>query len=499
MRLLVRVSGAIGLVALAAGCAGFAARAAAQSYEPTWESVNKRPTPEWFTDAKFGIIIHWGVYSVPGYAPVLPGQLAYAEWYWHNMTEGRDNPKASAIEKGTWAYHQRVYGADFPYKDFAPMFKAQLYDPDQWAAIFADSGAKYIVLTSKHHDGFALWPSMEASRDWGRPWNAAVIGPKEDVLGELTDAVRRKGLKMGFYYSLYEWYNPLWLTDKPKYINDHMIPQLKDLVTRYKPSVLFTDGEWELPSSAWRSPEILAWLFNDSPVKNEIVVNDRWGKETRHVDGGYWTTEYTAGMSGIAHPWEESRGMGFSYGYNRDESLKDYHTGRELVMMLVDIVSRGGNFLLDVGPRADGTIPVIMQDRLHQMGEWLRVNGEAIYGTRPWTTTRQWTAGTVPTFKYNAQYSSAYDVTELTGAPAAGKAAIEAFFTAKGNDVYAILPRWPERSFLLKDVSGVKAVTLLGAAGTLKFHKAGNGTEIELPRLPNELLHEPAWVLKVSR
>ena len=132
---------------------------------------------------------------------------------------------------------------------------------------------------------------------------------------------------MGFYYSLYEWYNPLWLSDKPRYISEHMIPQFKDVVTRYKPSIIFTDGEWELPSADWKTPEILAWLFNDSPVKNEVVVNDRWGKETRHKHGGYWTTEYTPGMTETNHPWEESRGMGFSYGYNRAEKLRDYHTG----------------------------------------------------------------------------------------------------------------------------------------------------------------------------
>ncbi|MDE3148778.1 MAG: alpha-L-fucosidase, partial [Acidobacteriota bacterium] len=427
----------------------------AQTYQPTWESIDKRPTPAWFTNAKFGIIIHWGVYSVPAYAPVIPGKLAYAEWYWHNMTEGRDNPKANAIETGTWAYHQKMYGANYAYQNFAKDFRAQLFDPDQWADILADSGAKYVVLTSKHHEGFALWPSKEASADWGRPWNAVETGPKRDVLGDLSEAVRRKGLRMGYYYSLYEWYNPLWLSDKQRYIREHMFPQFKDLVTRYKPSIIFADGEWELPSSEWHSPELLAWLFNDSPVKDDVVINDRWGKDTRHKHGGYWTTEYTAGMSGMSHPWEESRGMGFSYGYNRAESLKDYHTGRELVIMLVDIVSRGGNLLLDIGPKADGTIPVIMQDRLRQIGSWLRINGEAIYGTRPWKTTRQWSAGQVPTFNYNKEYSSAYDVAALTGKPEPGKAAIEAFFTARGNSLYAILPRWPGRTFLLKDVTDV--------------------------------------------
>jgi alpha-L-fucosidase len=304
---------------------------------------------------------------------------------------------------------------------------------------------------------------------------------------------------MGLYYSLYEWYNPLWLKDKPRYVSEHMMPQFKDVVSRYKPEVIFSDGEWEMPSADWRSPELLAWLFNESPVKDQVVINDRWGSDTRHKHGGYWTTEYTPGMSGMEHPWEESRGMGFSYGYNRAERLEDYHTGRELVTMLVDIVSRGGNLLLDIGPNADGTIPVIMQERLVQIGAWLKVNGEAIYGTRPWKATRQWSAGEQPKIAYNEEFATAYDVTKLTEKPEAGKAAIEAFFTAKGDDVFAILPRWKEGSFLVKDVTGVKSVTLLGPGTVLKFKAAPVGVAVQLPELPEELRAQPAWVLKIGR
>jgi len=325
------------------------------------------------------------------------------------------------------------------------------------------------------------------------------MGPKRDLLGELSDAVRAKGVRMGIYYSLYEWYNPLWLHDKPKYVEDHMFPQFKDVVTRYKPSIIFSDGEWDWPSANWRSPELLAWLFNDSPVRDEVVINDRWGSDTRHKHGGYWTTEYTAGMSGMEHPWEESRGMGFSYGYNRAEKLEDYHTARELVMMLTDIVSRGGNLLLDIGPKGDGTIPVIMQERLREIGDWLRVNGDAIYGTRPWKQTRQWSAGEMPQVKYNSEFESAYDVTKLTGKPEAGKAAIEAFFTARGNDLYAILPHWPEGGFVVKGVTGVKEVRLLGFDQSLKFKAVPGGVRIDVPFLPEELAHQPTWVLKISR
>ena len=471
----------------------------AQSYEPTWDSVDKRSTPAWFGDAKFGIFIHWGTYSVPAYAPVLPGKLAYAEWYWNALTNGKSNPKADDLQKGTWAFHQKVYGADFPYQNFAPMFKAELFDPDHWADVFAQSGAKYVVLTSKHHEGFALWPSKEASATWDRPWNAVEIGPKRDVLGDLSDAVRRKGLRMGFYYSLYEWYNPLWLYNKPRYVREHMFPQFKDLVTHYKPAIIFSDGEWEMTSADWHSPELLAWLFNESPVKDEVVVDDRWGSDTRHKHGGYWTTEYTAGMSGIDHPWEESRGMGVSYGYNRAEDLNIYHTGRELVFILIDTVSRGGNLLLDIGPRADGMIPVIMEERLTQMGDWLKINGEAIYGTRPWKNSRQWTAGEVPKIEYNKEYSSAYDVTKLIERSTDGKASIEAFFTSKGDEIYAILPHWSGHTLVIKDLSGAKSVVLLGSSTPLKSKSSKTGLSIELPALPEDLRQQPAWVLKISK
>jgi len=469
---------------------------AAQTYQPTWDSIDKRPTPTWFTDAKFGIFIHWGVYSVPGYAPVIPGHLAYAEWYWHAITEGRKS-SSDPVNAGSWEYHKRVYGADFNYQNFAPDFKAQLFDPGHWADVFERSGAKYVVLTSKHHEGFALWPSREASADWGRPWNSVEIGPHRDLCGDLAAAVRAKGLKMGFYYSLYEWYNPLWLSDKPRYVREHMFPQFKDMVTRYHPATIFSDGEWELPSADWHSAELLAWLFNESPVKDEVAVDDRWGSDTRHKHGGYWTTEYTPGLSGLDHPWEESRGMGYSYGYNRAERLDHYHSGRELVILLTDLVSRGGNLLLDIGPRSDGMIPVIMEERLIQIGDWLKVNGDAIYGTKPWTRTRQWGPGEQPKMNYNEEFNTQYDVTKLTDVQPAGRASIEAFFTSKGNNVYAILPHWPH-TFTLRDfdASKLKSVSLLGAQMPIHWNAAGNSVVISLPDMPEHLMKQPAWVLK---
>jgi alpha-L-fucosidase len=339
-----------------------------------------------------------------------------------------------------------------------------------------------VALTSKHHEGFALWKSAEANRSWGRPWNAVDIGPRRDVLADLTAAGRRRGLHMGIYYSLYEWYNPLWLTDRARYVAEHMTPQFKDVVSHVRPDIIFSDGEWEISSDEWHAAELLAWLFNESPARELVVVDDRWGKDTRHKHGGYYTTEYTSGMSQSEHQWEESRGMGFSYGCNRAETLADYHTGRDLLMMLLDIVSRGGNLLLDIGPTADGRIPVIMEERLVQIGDWLRPNGAAIYGTRPWKRSRQWSAGQVPKLE-EKEFMSDYPIGDLVDTPRSGFARVEAFFTAKGNTVYAILPHKPVGEVVLGDLAprAEMSATLLGTGQKLTWTARGKGIALRIP------------------
>lgn len=431
--------------------------------------------PAWWGEAKFGLFIHWGPYAVPAFA--APGE--YAEWYWHELRSPNCPDHATVA-----AFHAAHYGADFAYQDFAGAFTADLFNPQAWADLFRRSGARYVVLTSKHHDGFALWPSAEASRTWQRPWNAVEIGPRRDLLGEIATATRAAGLRFGIYFSLYEWFNPLYLADPDRYVTEHMVPQFKDVVSRYAPAVIFADGEWEHPSATWRSPELLTWLTQESPCRDEVVINDRWGAETRHQHGGYYTTEYGSGLADATHSWEENRGMGHSYGYNRAENLSDYTTGREFILMLADIVSRGGNFLLNIGPTADGRIPVIMQQRLTEIGDWLAVNGDAIYGTTTWDRAVQWSAGTVLDAT-RGQYKSGYDILQLTVNPPPGAAVKEVMFTRKGTTLFAIVPVLPAPELILHDLVLPPATTisLLGFADSVAWRQTGNAVVIAVPTL----------------
>ena len=462
-----------------------------QPYKPNWNSLNERKIPTWFHQDKFGIFIHWGVYAAPSYAPVIPNSGdSYAEWYWYRLKEK---------QKDFVAFHDKNYGADFLYPQFETMFRAELFNPAQWADVFKRSGAKYIVLTSKHHEGYCLWNSAEADRNWGHPWNAVTGAPKRDLLGDLTTAVRAEGLKMGYYYSLYEWFNPLWQADKKKFVSDHLFPQFKDLVTKYKPSIIFSDGEWDLTDTAWRSPELLAWLFNESPVANEVVVDDRWGSNTRGKNTGatYTTSEYGSGMDPNVI-WEESQGIGHSYGYNRNEQLDDYKTSHDLILMLCDIVSRGGNLLLDIGPTADGRIPVIMQQRLIDIGDWLKINGEAIYETEAWKAPAQWSEGKRMT-KKDESFMADYSVAKMV-VPRKDTAHIECFFTQKNKDIYCLVPSYRSK-LLLKNITaiaGSKAM-VLGTNKFLQWKQQGRNVSLDLsPLEPGDLSPSGIFVVKLT-
>lgn len=340
----------------------------AQEVQPTWQSINERGYPEWFSDAKLGIFIHWGVYSVPAYA----GIEGYGEWYYRGLMVG-DTVRIN--------FQNKTYGDGITYRDFDKLFKAELWNPNEWAEIFAQSGAKYVLLVTKHHDGYCLWDSKYQPN-----WNSVVGGPKRNIVSELTEAVRNKGIKMGFYYSLTEWTNPkhIWMQDPDdsigNYVETYMIPQFKELVDRYKPSVIFTDGEWNNKATDFKAEELISWYYNT--VGAEAIVNDRWGAGTEH---GFRTPEYSSGILQTDRPWAECRGIGRSFAYNRREPLSNYLTSKELIQHFSKLVAAGGGMTLNVGPTADGKIPLIQQERLKDLGDWLKINGEAIYETRPFS------------------------------------------------------------------------------------------------------------------
>ncbi len=440
---------------------------AQKKYEANWASIDSRPVPEWFEDSKFGIFIHWGLFSVPAWGPTKDvGVYAkYGEWYWKRLMDEKAEGHAQFKK-----FHESTYGDKFQYQDFVKDFTCELFEPDEWARVIQQSGAKYVVLTSKHHEGYTLWPSAQS---WN--WNAVDAGPHRDLAGDLTKAVKGKGLHMGFYYSLYEWFNPLYAANINQYVDTHMLPQMKDLVIRYQPDVLWTDGEWDHPSETWRSTEFLAWLYNESAVKDRVVVNDRWGKETRSKHGGIYTTEYdllheeSAVGKKIEHPWEECRGIGTSFGYNRNEYLENYSSSQELVNILVDKVARGGNLLLNIGPTADGRIPVIMQQRLKDMGDWLKVNGEAIYNTRSWS-------------------KAATPQKETT-----------VFYTTKGKNLYVICTQWPKGKLTVDGINATGKVSMLGYTGKVTAAATGGKLTITPPSVsPLTIPCQFAWTFKVE-
>ncbi|WEO93973.1 alpha-L-fucosidase [Streptomyces sp. FXJ1.172] len=358
------------------------------NYAPTEASLSAHQAPYWFQGAKFGIFIHWGVYSVPAWSPV---GKEYAEWYWDHMQD-----PANAV----YAHHRDTYGEDFGYDDFIPRFTAEKFDPRAWVELFRDAGAQYHVLTSKHHEGFALWDTRVCDR------NAVRMGPGRDLVKELFEASRRYApeLHRGLYFSMPEWFNPdnPWMGHAPRnpytlapvpytgytsgkdYVRDYQAPQMLELIHGYDPEIIWCDI-----GGANDSLHVLAEYFNHAKNRArplDVTVNNRSGIAFHD----FTTPEYTTYGNTVVAKWEASRGLDpFSYGYNQATPDSAYMTAEEVVHSLVDIVSKNGNFLLDIGPRADGTIPEIMQTRLRETGEWLKVNGEAVYDTTYWSRTAQ--------------------------------------------------------------------------------------------------------------
>ncbi|MFN8258970.1 MAG: alpha-L-fucosidase [Bacteroidales bacterium] len=433
-------------------------------YEPSWESLDSHKMPQWYLDAKLGLSMHWGVYSVPAWAPRVEG-ISYAEWYGYRMHE-KGNP--------TVDYHKENYGESFTYDDFIPKWKAESYNPDEWAAFAKKMGAKYIFITSKHHDGFCLWPTKYTDR------NAMKMGPKKDILGQFFAAARKQGLKAGLYYSLYEWYNPLYtgkeipyagLKKVNNYVEDFMIPQIKELIDLYHPDFFYFDGEWDQPESFWKMKEVVAYYYNQAEKrKQEVFVNDRFGKDERGKHGDLYNVEYdfNKGNEGsLNHKWSYWQGIAKTFGFNQDTDPEDCLSPKQFIDKVIKGVSQNGNFDINVGPTAAGKIPDYEQYPLLQLGKWLEVNGEAIYGTSPW----------------NIQNEG------------------DVYYTAKGDYVYAIFLRWQGSEFILKSLKPVEGskITMLGVAGELNWtwdnEKGLNITYPNQKSRPTKCSY--AWVFKI--
>lgn len=360
-------------------------------FAATWESLKGYTVPAWYEDGKFGIFIHWGLYSVPAFDN---------EWYPRNMY---------LKDSATYKHHLDTYGLQttFGYKDFLPLFKAQHFDPDAWAILFQQAGAKYVVPVAEHHDGFAIYDCSFTR------WNAVKMGPKRDVLGELAAATRRQGLTFGLSYHRAEhwwflnggkdipsdvqdmhyadFYGPAQIDPEhhppdTAFLDDWMA-RLGELVEQYQPQLVYFDCWIEQPGFQPYLSRFAAYYYNRAAAGNQgVVINYKQDKcKDRHAFAeGSAVYDIERGQLSEILPrfWQSDTSILRNSWCHM--ASPDYKTVPELIRDLVDIVSKNGALLLNIGPRADGTIPEKDAEMLRSIGRWLAVNGEAIYASRPW-------------------------------------------------------------------------------------------------------------------
>jgi alpha-L-fucosidase len=472
-----------------------AAEAAAGPFRSDWGSLKQYHAPAWYENARFGIFIHWGLYSVPGFGN---------EWYSRNMyREG--SPE--------YAHHRETYGPQdrFGYKDLIGLFKADKFDPRAWAKLFRQAGARYVVPVAEHHDGFAMYDCQLSD------WTAAKMGPRRDLLGELRAAVLAEGLHFGLssHRAEHDWFfdvgrhirsdvnDPAYaafygpaqerlapktesaLADDFTYVGqgwtDDWLARTAELVTRYQPELVYFD--WWVGQASFREtlPKLLAYYYNRGVSAGGVVVNY---KELAFAPGTGTLDVERGQLSGIQEQvWQTDTSISnASWGFVEHDTFK---TPEFIVHLLVDVVSKNGNLLLNVGPKPDGTIPDEAQRILREVGSWLKVNGEAIYGSRPWTRFGEGPTE-VSSGSFHEGKSKPYTAEDFR-------------FTTAGGYLYAIELGWPQgEDVVIHSISSqvkVKAVKLLGSAQAVSFSQDAQGLRLRVPsRRPGDY----AWVYRIE-
>ena len=463
-----------------------AVAAAQPAFEETWESLSTHEVPEWFMDAKFGIYTHWGVYAVPAHG---------SEWYPRNMYQ-----KNNGVHK----HHVATWGplSEFGYKDFIPMFTAPKFDAEDWAEVFERSGAKFAGPVAEHHDGFSMWAS-EVNR-----WNVGDMGPKRDITGELVAALRKRGLKIitsfhhafniqGYYAAEGDWdtadpeYHDLYgKFEDQEEAHDRWLAKVKEVIDKYQPDQIWYDfGLAKIPDEYKR--RMAAYYYNQEAEWGKPVIITRKGD---HLPEGVGVLDIERGkMEGQApFLWQtDDSAATNSWGWVENLRLKP---AEELVHEIVDIVSKNGVLLLNVAPHADGSIPEDQKALLYEVGDWLRVNGDGIYGTRPW--------------EIQGEGPNLFDRGRGLGSHAQGQVDFtgeDLRFTRKGSDIYIICLGWPEGDLRpafvhVADSADDARVTLLGHGGDVEHHVSADGRlTIRLPKLAEAARPcSHAYTLKLS-
>jgi len=468
-------------------------------YDANWESLGSHPVPQWLMDAKFGIYAHWGVYSVPAYGN---------EWYAKRMYE---------MESDIYRHHVETYGdpSEFGYKEFIPMFRAENYDPDEWAEIIAGSGARFAGFAVVHHDGFCLWNSQHTR------WNSLNMGPGRDLYGELVTSLRQKEdmriLATFHHIRTFNWYLPFstsffepldqekrkayldktWDVFDPEYGDlywnvetgrsqedfiDEWNSKVREVIDNYRPDVIWFDGgQFQEEKNESVVTDLLSYYYNrGNEWRKEVEVLNKLPVSMLHnfpENVGMLTFEEGRDRPAMVNqPWiDDMKISDRSWGYIECQQYKDPDV---IIDGLVDRVSRGGGLVISLCPKADGTINEEQKMILQEMGNWLKINGEAIYGSRTWKIHAEGneekliTGGAHPKWVFDS--CNHEDIR----------------FTTRDNKVYIIALGWPDTGSLAVQSlgnntqiasRGIRRISMLGSDEDIKWHREDNELVIELP------------------